>query len=127
MTVADGCRYAFIVNRKAFECPYFVECCRRTKIELKHIRFYEPNVVYVPKKLEPLIYVVKKVQDEDNRTIALDAVCQDIRNNKQEKDSYLVCYQQKVVETVIHNRLHSKQSNIVTRLQCDNIIKVFNC
>ena len=126
MTVVGGCRYTFIINRKPFQCPFFAECCRHTKIKLKHIMFYEPNVVYVPKHLEPLVHVLKKVQDANDRTIALDVVCEEMCNKKQAKEVDLVWYQKTVVDAVIHNRLFTKQNkSILTPLQYDTIIKIY--
>jgi hypothetical protein len=109
----DRCRYAFIVNWKPFKCPFFVERCRRSKIELKHIRFYEPNVVYVPKNLEHIIHLLTKIVDVGDRGVALDTVCEAISYTVNFTNKDVVCLQTKVVEEVIKHKLKASCNNYI--------------
>jgi hypothetical protein len=54
----SGRHFAFIVNVKCLPDPFLVEMSRRTKTERKTVEFYEPNVLYCPKEMEPILQAI---------------------------------------------------------------------
>ena len=54
----SGQHFAFIVNVKCLPDPFLVEISRRTKTERKTVEFYEPNVLYCPREMEPILKAI---------------------------------------------------------------------
>jgi hypothetical protein len=51
----SGRHFAFIVNIKRLPDPFLVELSRRTKTAKRNVEFYEPNVLYCPPEMEPIL------------------------------------------------------------------------
>jgi hypothetical protein len=54
----SGRHFAFIVNVECLPDPFLVEISRRTKTERKTVEFYEPNVLYCPREMEPILKAI---------------------------------------------------------------------
>jgi hypothetical protein len=54
----SGQHFAFIVNVNCLPDPFLVEISRRTKTERKMVEFYEPNVIYCPREMEPILQAI---------------------------------------------------------------------
>ena len=54
----SGRHFAFIVNVNCLPDPFLVEISRRTKTERKTVEFYEPNVIYYPREMEPILQAI---------------------------------------------------------------------
>jgi hypothetical protein len=49
---------SFIVNVQCLPDPFLVDMSRRTKTERKTVEFYEPNVLYCPREMEPILKAI---------------------------------------------------------------------
>jgi hypothetical protein len=54
----SGQYLAFIVNVNCLPDPFLVDISRRTKTERKTVEFYEPNVIYCPREMEPILQAI---------------------------------------------------------------------
>jgi hypothetical protein len=50
--------FAFIVNVKYYPDPFLVEMSRRTKLKKMEVGFYEPNVLYCPPEMGPILEAI---------------------------------------------------------------------
>jgi hypothetical protein len=54
----SGQHFAFIVNVNCLPDPFLVKISRRMKTERKTVEFYEPNVLYCPSEMEPILQAI---------------------------------------------------------------------
>jgi hypothetical protein len=54
----SGRHFAFIVNSKHLPNPFLVEMSRRTATQPKDLKLYEPNVLYCPRAMEPILTAI---------------------------------------------------------------------
>jgi hypothetical protein len=57
-TAYSGRHFAFIENVNCLPDPFLVEMSRRTKTKRKTVEFYEPNVLYCPREMEPILQAI---------------------------------------------------------------------
>jgi hypothetical protein len=53
-----GQYFAFIVNVKCLPDPFLVKISRRTKTQWKTVELYEPNELYCPREMEPILQAI---------------------------------------------------------------------
>ena len=54
----SGGHFAFIVNVNCLPDPFLVEISRRMGTERKTMELYEPNMLYCPREMEPILQAI---------------------------------------------------------------------
>jgi hypothetical protein len=55
---SSGRHFAFIVNVNCLPDPFLVEISRRMGTERKTMELYEPNMLYCPREMEPILQAI---------------------------------------------------------------------
>jgi hypothetical protein len=104
----SGRHFAFIVNVNCLPDPFLVEISRRTKTERKTVEFYEPNVIYCPREMEPILQAILDDGElfRNHRQVVKQAMVSSIKSTSDPS-----CEMQELAVTAIINSEILKHQN----------------
>jgi hypothetical protein len=100
--------FAFIVNVKYYPDPFLVEMSRRTKLKKMEVGFYEPNVLYCPPEMGPILEAILDEREfKSLREVVKVAMVSALKNNN---DDYATIYEI-AIDAILDSEIHRRCNN----------------
>jgi hypothetical protein len=106
---SSGRCFAFIVNVKRHPDPFLVEMSRRTNLQRMTMRFYEPNILYCPPEMEPiLVAILDKPELKSLREVVKVAMVSILKEKGDHQDTY-----EAAVEAILDSEIRKYVSSVL--------------
>jgi hypothetical protein len=115
----SGRHFAFIVNVNCLPDPFLVEISRRTKTERKTVEFYEPNVIYCPREMEPILQAILDDGElfRNHRQVVKQAMVSSIKSTSDPSNFKYSEMQELAVTAIIDSEILKHQKLLTLSLE----------
>jgi hypothetical protein len=97
------------VNAKYYPDPFLVDMSRRTKLKKMEVGFYEPNVLYCPPEMVPILEaILDEPEFKSLRKVVKVAMVSALKNN----DDYESIYEM-AIDAILDSEIHRPCYNSV--------------